>query len=395
MDEQKAVNLLKAIQNQERVNGLTHTYYRYPARFSPVFARAVIEIFSNKGDVVFDPFMGGGTTLVEASALGRVAIGSDINSLAVFISRVKTTPLNDDEIRDVQKWAVQVKNNLNIRGKVDPNSHWRELGYHRNISCRRTWRIRKIVDVALYQTNIISTDAARDLVRCSILKTAQWALDCRDDIPSVELFRRNLLFNLNEMIEGAKQYSTSLKDYHGSSVIYQHSAIDIDISDSIKIPTPKLILTSPPYPGVHILYHRWQIMGRRETPAPYWIANCYDSKGESYYTFGGRNDKELHNYYESLKAAFTSIANISNEQTTLVQVMSFKNAQEQFPMYLEVIKKCGFSEVYIPCVSEQFEDGRLWRSVPHKKWYTAKKTSSNNEVVLFHRLTSRFETNNS
>ena len=32
---------------------------------------------------------------------------------------------------------------------------------------------------------------------------------------------------------------------------------------------PQLILTSPPYPGVYVLYHRWKIGGRRESPAPF------------------------------------------------------------------------------------------------------------------------------
>lgn len=81
--------LLNGISNQQPVAGLTHGFYRYPARFSPRFTRATIEAFTRPGDVVYDPFMGSGTTLVEATALGRKAIGSDINSLGVFLSRVR------------------------------------------------------------------------------------------------------------------------------------------------------------------------------------------------------------------------------------------------------------------------------------------------------------------
>lgn len=47
-----------------RLNSV-HEYYRYPARFSPRFARAVMSAFSSAGDVVLDPFVGGGTVLVE------------------------------------------------------------------------------------------------------------------------------------------------------------------------------------------------------------------------------------------------------------------------------------------------------------------------------------------
>jgi hypothetical protein len=39
---------------REPVRGLTHGFYKYPARFSPSFARATIEIFTQPGDLVFD-----------------------------------------------------------------------------------------------------------------------------------------------------------------------------------------------------------------------------------------------------------------------------------------------------------------------------------------------------
>ena len=82
-----AERFLEAVQCTEPVSGYTHNFYRYPARFSPHFARAAIQTFSQPGDVVLDPFMGGATTLVEARTLGRHAVGSDINSLAVFLGR--------------------------------------------------------------------------------------------------------------------------------------------------------------------------------------------------------------------------------------------------------------------------------------------------------------------
>jgi DNA modification methylase len=71
-----------------------HEFYRYPARFSPRFAAAAIEEFTSPGDVVLDPFVGGGTTLVEGMRLGRRTVGGDLNPLATFVSRVKTTTLS-------------------------------------------------------------------------------------------------------------------------------------------------------------------------------------------------------------------------------------------------------------------------------------------------------------
>jgi hypothetical protein len=59
--------------------------------------------------------MGGGTTIVEAIARGQSVVGNDLNSLATFVAKVKTTPLDSKEARAVSKWASRVVPNLNYR----------------------------------------------------------------------------------------------------------------------------------------------------------------------------------------------------------------------------------------------------------------------------------------
>ena len=59
----------------------------YPGNWSPYIPRNVIKRYSNKGDVVLDPFLGSGTTLIEAKLLGRKGIGVDINSNAIQIAK--------------------------------------------------------------------------------------------------------------------------------------------------------------------------------------------------------------------------------------------------------------------------------------------------------------------
>ncbi|SRR5216684_124112 len=84
--------LINGARDAEPVCGLTHGFYKYPARFSPKFARAAIETFTEPGDLVLDPHVGGGTTLVEAFAAGRDAIGIDISELAEFVGNSWGTP---------------------------------------------------------------------------------------------------------------------------------------------------------------------------------------------------------------------------------------------------------------------------------------------------------------
>ena len=100
--------LLRSLHSRGRVSGLTHNFYRYPARFSPEFAREAITEFSNKGDYILDAFMGSGTSIVEAVTNGRNAIGVDINPLAYFITKVKTTPLSKRDRDKVIEWVNDI-----------------------------------------------------------------------------------------------------------------------------------------------------------------------------------------------------------------------------------------------------------------------------------------------
>lgn len=72
---------------------ITHGYYTYPAKFIPQLASRLINELSNENEIVIDPFMGSGTTIVESIVNKRVGIGTDINNIAYLLAKVKTTPI--------------------------------------------------------------------------------------------------------------------------------------------------------------------------------------------------------------------------------------------------------------------------------------------------------------
>ena len=72
----------------------THAWHPFPAKFPPQLPRFLIEQLSEPGDVILDPMLGSGTTLVEAVRLGRRAIGCDIDPLARMIAAAKLTPID-------------------------------------------------------------------------------------------------------------------------------------------------------------------------------------------------------------------------------------------------------------------------------------------------------------
>src|SRR5580693_5993280 len=143
LTDESRTRLRNEISSTDPVSGLTHNFYRYPARFSPDFVRAMLEEFTREGDVVYDPFVGGGTTLVEAAALGRNSIGTDISSLAAFISKVKTTCLSDTQLANVETWLQLVVPTLSVITDVPAVEEWIRQDYQRNINDQDTWRIRK------------------------------------------------------------------------------------------------------------------------------------------------------------------------------------------------------------------------------------------------------------
>lgn len=77
----------------------THGLHNYPAMFIPQLARRLILNCSQIGDTICDIFCGSGTALVESRLLGRNAYGIELNPLAVFLAKVKTTPLKPDLIQ--------------------------------------------------------------------------------------------------------------------------------------------------------------------------------------------------------------------------------------------------------------------------------------------------------
>src|SRR5438093_7598309 len=64
----------------------------YRACFKPQLPRFFIQRLTEPGDIIYDPFMGRGTTIIESGLLGRVPHGCDINPLSRFLTRPRLNP---------------------------------------------------------------------------------------------------------------------------------------------------------------------------------------------------------------------------------------------------------------------------------------------------------------
>lgn len=79
---------------QANTKQFTHCYHNYPAMMIPQIAERILTKYGANSHLLFDPYCGTGTSLVEANLKGINAIGTDLNPLARLIAKAKTTKIN-------------------------------------------------------------------------------------------------------------------------------------------------------------------------------------------------------------------------------------------------------------------------------------------------------------
>ncbi|MBL6763650.1 MAG: site-specific DNA-methyltransferase [Verrucomicrobiae bacterium] len=83
---------------QRAANNLHEVSYR--ACFKPQLPRFFIDRLTTPGDLVMDPFMGRGTTLVESALAGRRAAGADINPLSGILTAPRLNPPTQASVKE-------------------------------------------------------------------------------------------------------------------------------------------------------------------------------------------------------------------------------------------------------------------------------------------------------
>jgi hypothetical protein len=215
-----------AIATTRYTSGATHHFYHYPARFAPEVARTVIGLFSQANDWVMDPFMGGGTAVVEGLMMGRRMIGSDLNALAHFVSNVRTQPLSSRDEEVIRDWVRLVGAMLS-----SSNIEWVVPAGVRNLPAP----VDLFVSGALTLTAGMSP-RQRAFARCSLLRLGQWALDCRDfSSPRRRRLARRLMELVEEMLGGLREFVNNCKAsgigpgaIRGRRLLFHRSAVGLD-----------------------------------------------------------------------------------------------------------------------------------------------------------------------
>src|SRR5947199_2663147 len=100
-----------------------HSLHPYLGKFIPQLVEVFLKRHFVRGNVIFDPFVGSGTTVVEANAFGAHAIGCDISAFNCLLTTVKSSRYSLGELELRLKGALEDgRKNVGAR-HADP-SEW-------------------------------------------------------------------------------------------------------------------------------------------------------------------------------------------------------------------------------------------------------------------------------
>ena len=387
----KIKNIISSVKDQSRVKGITHRFYTYPAGFSPKFVSSAIENLTKKGDVVLDPFMGGGTSIVEGMRLGRRTVGIDLNYISFFVTKVKTTILSSKQKTFIEDWILTLDKKL--KGKIASDKFVKTalglINYQR-LGKGQIYRLKQIISGCsffLKRLKKVKNKNVNDFLRLLILRSIQSTLHNKRPICEFETFKQKIKSNCFDMLDGMNELETNVqlnsnKKILSNSSIYNRSAAKCLINKNLKSKKTKLIITSPPYPGINVLYATWQIHGRRNTSLPYLILGMDRPQNRSILNFQHPKTKNLKIYFKTMEKVFSSLYKVSNKKTLLMQLVAFNKLDGVLNQYLRTMKKCGFKEIRLNGKK------RIWRNIPNRSWqstFAKKGLPSSKEVLLLHK----------
>lgn len=369
--------------------GLTpHSFYRYPGRFSPHFASSAIQLFSDQEQLILDPFSGSGTTVLESIRNRRCAVGVDISPIAHFVARTVSRPHAARDLASVESWLAR---QLRDVAWTKASASLSESFPRSNLDLGRNWRLAVVLDRLLGRLVSLPPRQA-DLVRLALLSSSQWAFEHRRVPPAQAAFVQHLQTTMASMVGTLGSFRAMIRDEWGPNYSRDNHQVFLGSAD-LEIPRwversgrlADAIVTSPPYPGVHLLYGRWQTDGRKESDLPSWIVGSRRRLREGDFTMFARREPENTTYFETLGRTMTAARAAIRDGGWAVHMVGFSSPERQLTRYLATMRHAGFAEKRSSRLATA-ADGRLWRAVPGRRWY-ARESGTQREVVLIFRAT--------
>lgn len=322
----------------------THCFHIYPAMMIPQIARRLLEEYGSKAKLLFDPYCGTGTSLVEANLKGINAIGTDINELARLIAKVKTTRLN---INELKKYIDQFNDFIFHQLFSNEINFVIDIPNVTNIDYWFSKSAQRKLGIVLYFINQISNRDIADFFKVAFSETVRDSsftklnefklvkekkLDGRIDPDVYSIMNSKLQRNFS----GLKEFLSEIDDNVFTRVYGFNTVFDIPIS-VVKPNSIDIVLTSPPY-------------GDSKTTVAYGQFSRFSSEWLSLknanevdkLSMGGKIYKELNDFdYPILNDTIKMIKN--KDEKRAFDVFSFyKDYEMSIKNISKIVKEGGF-----------------------------------------------------
>jgi len=228
-----------------------HGFHTYPAMMIPQIARRLINTYGKDAKVLFDPFVGSGTSILEATLHKNFnkAYGVDINPLALLISKVKTTPIDPKIlIKESKKLTEKCLAEKKLEQKIEtPNFFNIDFWFKPKV----------ITDLAIIKKNInkINNEDVKNLFLVAFSETVRKVSNTRRG--EFKLYRINESNLKKHNPDVISEFSKKLNENIASMAAYynEHNPnckikiLPEDTRNKTSIPDQEvdLIVTSPPY----------------------------------------------------------------------------------------------------------------------------------------------------
>lgn len=248
-------SLLKIDWSFPNESGGTGLYglHPYPAKFIPQIPRDLIKnVGVAKNGVVFDPFCGSGTTLLEAQSLGYSSVGVDLNPIACLISKVATSQ-QPKELKVSVNRCIKFAETIKTHQVPDiPNlDHWFKKP------------IQKAIAAILNAIENEISEPTRDILHLALSSTIVRVSNQDSDTRYAAVEKNVTAADVLDLFSKAcSRYMSSLPatDYSlPECQVYCRNVLEID-KNLISKPVG-LVICSPPYPNAYEywLYHKYRM----------------------------------------------------------------------------------------------------------------------------------------
>jgi len=231
----------------EKTKSHTHGIHTYPAMFIPQVGRRLLETYSKEGDTICDIFCGSGSALVESRLIGRNAYGIDLNPLAIFLAKAKTTPIDPQKL--TKEYIALLDRVEKIKDKEIQRPDFKNIDFwFKDKVIVKLAKLKKAIREIKDETiqNFLMVAFSETVRYSSNTKTGEFKLVRvkgekleKHDPDVVGIFRKHAEKN----IAGMTDFYKDAKKDSWTKIIYGDSSKD----NGIKANSIDCIITSPPY----------------------------------------------------------------------------------------------------------------------------------------------------